>query len=89
MIKVDFTNALDPKVLTSYQEEVNKYHVNLTTKTGLGSDFLGWTTWPFDYDKTEFELVKKVAKDVRAKADTLFSFGNKPLTISMAAREPK
>lgn len=75
MIKVDFTNALDPKVLTSYQEEVNKYHVNLTTKTGLGSDFLGWTTWPFDYDKTEFELVKKVAKDVRAKADTFIVCG--------------
>ncbi len=75
MIKVDFTNALDPKVLESYQAEVNKYHVNLTEKTGLGSDFLGWTTLPFDYDKEEFELVKKLAKDVRAKADTFIVCG--------------
>lgn len=75
MIKVDFTKALDPKVLDSYQEDVNKYHVNLTTKTGLGSDFLGWMTLPFDYDKEEFALVKKLAQDVRAKADTFVVCG--------------
>lgn len=75
MIKVDFTNALDTKVLDSYQEEVNRYHVNLTTKTGLGSDYLGWTTWPFDYDTEEFALVKKIALDVRQKADVFVVCG--------------
>lgn len=75
MIKLDLSQAVDLQTLTSYQSEVDKYHINLTTKTGLGSDFLGWTTWPFDHDPQEFELVKKLAKDIRAEADTFIVCG--------------
>lgn len=75
MIKVDFSQACTFEELKSYQNQVDQYHVNLSTKTGLGSDFLGWTTWPFDYDKKEFELVKSLAKDIRNEADTFIVCG--------------
>ena len=28
-------------------------------KTGLGNDFLGWVNWPVEYDKEEFDRIKK------------------------------
>ena len=42
------------------QPMVNAAHELLTSKTGAGNDFLGWTTLPFDYDKKEFEQIKKI-----------------------------
>lgn len=75
MIKVDFTQALDVAILETYQSEVTRYHKNLSEKSGLGSDYLGWTTLPFDYDKDEFALVKKLAKDIREKADVFIVCG--------------
>lgn len=75
MIRLDLSKALSERELSSYQTKVDKFHQNLSQKTGLGSDFLGWTTWPFDYDKTEFELVKSLAKKIRSEADTLVVTG--------------
>lgn len=75
MINVDFSQACTPEELKAYQSQVDRYHVNLTTKTGLGSDYLGWTTWPFDYDKKEFDLVKSLAKTIRNEADTFVVCG--------------
>ena len=31
----------------------------LNARTGLGNDFLGWLDLPVDYDKAEFERIKK------------------------------
>lgn len=75
MIKLDLSQALDPKELEAYQSEVDIYHQNLTTKTGLGSDFLGWTTWPFDYDQIEYQKVKALAAKVRANAEVFIVCG--------------
>jgi len=75
MIKLDLSQALDPKELEAYQSEVDIYHQNLTTKTGLGSDFLGWTTWPFDYDQIEYQKVKALAAKVRANAEVFVVCG--------------
>ena len=75
MIKVDITQAVDIQEVLAYQDQVNIYHQNLSKKEGLGSDFLGWTTWPFDYDAKEFERVKSLAKTIREKADVLVVCG--------------
>jgi glucose-6-phosphate isomerase len=58
-----------------YQAEVSKYHRQMIDKTGLGNDFLGWYTLPFDYDKAEFELVKQLAKNIREKAEVFIVCG--------------
>ena len=37
----------------------------LLEKTGAGNDFLGWIDLPVDYDKEEFERIKKAAKKIQ------------------------
>ena len=75
MIKMDLQYAQVSDAFAGYQAEVSKYHHQMVDKTGLGSDFLGWYTLPFDYDKAEFELVKKLAKDIREKAEVFIVCG--------------
>lgn len=75
MIKMDLQYAHVSDAFAEYQAEVSKYHHQMVDKTGLGSDFLGWYTLPFDYDKAEFELVKKLAKDIREKAEVFIVCG--------------
>lgn len=73
-IKLDLTQAGEPD-LSGYQALVTQIHEKIKTKTGVGSDFLGWSTWPFDYDKAEFAKVKRLAKTIRDKADVLVVCG--------------
>ena len=75
MIKMDLQYAHVSDAFAGYQAEVSKYHHQMIDKTGLGNDFLGWYTLPFDYDKAEFELVKKLAKDIREKAEVFIVCG--------------
>jgi glucose-6-phosphate isomerase len=75
MLRLDFSHAVEKTQLKAYQDQVDVYHQNLVHKTGLGSDFLGWTTWPFDYDQAEFERVKSLAKTIREQADVLVVCG--------------
>lgn len=37
----------------------------LVSKTGLGNDFLGWINLPVDYDKEEFDRIKKQLRKSR------------------------
>ncbi len=57
------------------QPLVNAAHENLVNKTGAGKDFLGWTTLPFDYDKAEFEQIKKSAEIIKKKCDVFVVIG--------------
>ena len=34
----------------------------LVDKTGAGNDFLGWIDLPVNYDKEEFDRIKKIQK---------------------------
>lgn len=54
---------------------VSAAHKNLTEKTGLGNDFLGWTELPENYDKEEFERIKAAAKRIQEKCDVLVVIG--------------
>ena len=37
----------------------------LVDKTGAGNDFLGWIDLPVNYDKEEFDRIKKAAKKIQ------------------------
>ena len=50
-------------------------HDTLENKNGLGNDFLGWITLPFDYDKEEFERIKKSAEKIKNDTDVLIVIG--------------
>ena len=40
-------------------------HNVLHNRTGAGNDFLGWVDLPINYDKDEFERIKKAAKKIK------------------------
>jgi glucose-6-phosphate isomerase len=75
MIKLDLTYAHVENEFEHYQKEVTHYHKQLVEKTGLGNDYVGWYTYPTDYDKTEFEKVKELAHMIRENADALIVCG--------------
>ena len=47
----------------------------LMSKTGEGSDFLGWIDLPTNYDKEEFDRIKKSAEYIKKNADVLIVIG--------------
>ena len=47
----------------------------LHNKTGEGNDFLGWVTLPTDYDKEEFDRIKKASEYIKENADILIVIG--------------
>ena len=47
----------------------------LVGKTGAGNDFLGWIDLPVDYDKEEFERIKKSAEKIKQDSDVLLVIG--------------
>lgn len=60
------------KAYAKYVEEINE---KINNKTGEGNDYLGWTTWPSDYDKKEVERIIAKAKFVRENFDVLLVCG--------------
>ena len=50
-------------------------HSVLHNKTGLGNTFLGWLDLPVDYDKDEFERIKKAAEKIKADTDVFVVIG--------------
>ena len=75
MIKLDLTNTIENISLENYRERVKVVHKMINEKTGAGNDFLGWTTWPTDYDKEEFARIKEAAKEIRENYDVLVVAG--------------
>ena len=47
----------------------------LHSGSGAGSDFLGWLTLPTDYDKEEFERIKKASDYIKNNCDILIVIG--------------
>ena len=61
--------------IKAYEGKLAKAHDDLVNKTGAGNDFLGWHSLPFDYDKDEFERIKKDAKKIQETSDVLVVIG--------------
>ena len=47
----------------------------LDGRTGAGSDYLGWIDLPVNYDKEEFERIKKAADKIKKDSDVLLVIG--------------
>lgn len=58
---------LEPQALAAME--------TLHNKTGAGNDFLGWVTLPTDYDKEEFDRIKKASEYIKENADILIVIG--------------
>lgn len=75
MIKLDLSNTIEKISFKDYEEKVKLINKMINEKTGEGNDFLGWTTWPTDYDKEEFERIKLAAKEIRDNYEVLVVAG--------------
>ncbi|MBE6048029.1 MAG: glucose-6-phosphate isomerase [Clostridium sp.] len=56
-------------------EFVKSAHETLHNKTGAGNDFVGWVDLPVNYDKAEFERIKKAAEKIKSDSDILVVIG--------------
>ncbi len=75
-INLDFSNAsISEKELLVIKEKVNYAHKILHNRTGLGNDFMEWIDYPNNYDKEEFERIKKVAKRINGNSDVFIVLG--------------
>lgn len=54
---------------------VKACHQQLHQKTGAGNDFLGWVDLPLNYDKQEFDRIKKAAQKVQKNSQVLIVIG--------------
>ncbi len=54
---------------------VKSCHEMLHAKSGAGNDFLGWLDLPENYDKAEFERIKKAAEKIKSDSDVLIVVG--------------
>lgn len=80
MDKLKLINKYSNKFLS--EEDINNVASNaveamrtLHNQTGLGNDFLGWTSLPTDYDKEEFESIKETAEYIKKNCDILVVIG--------------
>ncbi|MBQ8572650.1 MAG: glucose-6-phosphate isomerase, partial [Ruminococcus sp.] len=55
--------------------QVKSAHEALHSGTGIGNDFIGWLTLPTDYDKDEFDRIKKAAKKIQSDTDIFIVIG--------------
>lgn len=57
------------------QSQVTAAHKDLHEGTGAGSDFLGWVDLPVNYDKDEFDRIKKAAEKIKTDSEVLVVIG--------------
>ncbi|MBQ7411353.1 MAG: glucose-6-phosphate isomerase, partial [Clostridia bacterium] len=56
-------------------EDIYAAQRTLMSRTGAGNTFLGWLDLPVNYDKEEFERIKKAAKKIQKSCDILIVIG--------------
>ena len=75
-IKVNFDNAkIFEKKVMKYSERVAEIHKELHEKADDENEFCGWLNLPTNYDKEEFERIKKAAKKIQSDSDILLVIG--------------
>lgn len=78
LIGFDYSKAL--QFVSQKEIEYMERHAKLSldmvlNKNAQGNDFLGWVSLPKDYDKSEFERIKKAAEKIQSDSDVLVVIG--------------
>lgn len=77
-IKFDYSGALtfiNQHEIDYMADYIKSAHDMLHNGTGAGNDFLGWIDLPVNYDKEEFDRIKKAAEKIRNDSDVLIVIG--------------
>ncbi len=65
----------DDASVEAIKDRVAAAKKTLVDKSGAGNDFLGWIDLPVDYDKEEFDRIKKAAAKIQSDSDVLLVIG--------------
>ena len=68
-------SGIDTKELSKYKEKVQKIHSELQENKNKKDEFLGWLNLPTDYNKKEFEKIKKCAEKIKKDSEVLVVIG--------------
>ncbi len=77
-LRFDYSRAkefISAHEIANLAPQIEAAHKMLHEKTGAGSDFLGWVDLPENYDKEEFERIKKAAEKIRSNSEVLIVIG--------------
>lgn len=77
-LRFDYSTAKDfieEHELQFMERKVTVISEYLESKTGQGSDFLGWLDLPVNYNKDEFERIKVAAEKIRNNSEVLIVIG--------------
>lgn len=77
-LSLDLSNVssfVSEEKLMGMEAEVKAAAKTLEEGTGAGNDFLGWINLPTDYDKEEFDRIKKAAEKIKSDSDVLVVVG--------------
>ena len=68
-------NFISDEALASMRAEAESAFEKVMTGSGDGSDYLGWRDLPLNYDREEFDRIKKAAEYIRANCDVFVVIG--------------
>ena len=69
------SNVISEDEIKSMEKITNDAKDVLLSKSGAGSDFLGWIDLPVDYDKDEFARIQKAAQKIQSDSEVLLVIG--------------
>ncbi|MBR1540236.1 MAG: glucose-6-phosphate isomerase [Clostridia bacterium] len=76
MIKFNYENSsINESTIVKYSNDVVRIHNEMNEKAGDEKEFLGWLELPTNYDKEEFERIKKAGKKIQNDSDVLVVIG--------------
>lgn len=76
MIKFNFENSsINEKMFQEYSQEIEKIHNKINNNANNPEEFLGWVELPTNFDKVEFERIKKAANKIQNNSDVLIVIG--------------
>lgn len=68
-------SGIEQKSIMQYKEKVEQIHQDLHSRTNDQKDFVGWLNLPTNYDKEEFERIKKSAQKIQKDSEVLIVIG--------------
>ena len=77
-IRFDYANAkfmVSDAQLADMSKKVEAAKKVLLDRSGEGNDFLGWIDLPVNYDKEEYERIKKAAAKIQSDSEVLLVIG--------------
>ena len=76
MVKFDYKNSsINDRMIVELEKEVRTHHERLHENADVEGEFLGWVNLPENYDKEEFERIKKAAEKIQSDSDVLIVIG--------------